>query len=570
MEGVSGNFMGGVISGEANPALSSDLNEFTEAGYDPQVFDAPIDWAMDADIQHHRVATDNSWGVVGSVLSGYFEDFYYRIYVLPSELDVGNLVTAQVREISVWNAWPYTSQTLIGADVANAEGIDVELPGDLPLEFRPTSERIIHLSLSADGPSIIDSSLALEWAGLETITITITGRRLQAWPITADWGSPVRETMAWLTEIQESADGSEDREPKRGAPRRSWGFDVVEGRFERRFIENAVFDWAGRIWALPVLTDLELLAAALPAGSSTIPADTAGLDFVDGGVALLWSAVNRFELVEIEAVAADALALARPTLQDWPAGTRLYPCRSARLAQAPQWRRKNDRVITAQVEFDAAEPCDFPAVAPAATYKDIPVLEWRLDEGDDPTASTPRALNVIDNDVGLLDVTDLSGLARGLQSHAFVLHGRAERAQHRSLMYWLEGRAQSLWVPTWADDIGLRDTLAAGATTMFVDAAGITTALRGQPGRRHIRIELYSGAVYYREVLASAALDAERETLLVDAPFDVDLAPGQIRVISWMALQRQASDRVEIAHVNDSHGLARSGTSFTMVGAEEP
>lgn len=503
------------------------------------------------------------------VMHSHFLDYYFRVYLQPQRLDVGNLVSDQIRQVAVWNAFPNRSVNLEQLDLVGGEGVEIA-GAEAPVTFRPLQEYTWELTIGTSGPPILDATLNFIFTGLYEIPVAIVGRRLQAWPLPADWGGQVAEHLDWLTAVQQAVDGGEDREPLREAPRRAWEFDLVEGRRERRIIENMVYDWKARVWAMPVMTDISLLADALPLGSDEVPVSTAGLDFVNGGLAMLWRDVASFELVEIDQVLADRLVLARPTLSAWARGTRLYPCRTARLTDAPVWRRKSDQVITSRVRFQAAEPCDWPAIAPPTTYLGRPVLDWRTDEGEDPTASSPRQEVVIDGDIGLVVVDDETGLAWPTQSHARVLYGRAQRAQHRSFLYWCQGRYREFWVPTWADDIELSGPVNGGSSTLFVVRSGITEHLRQQPGRRHLRIELKSGAVIYRQVLTSAVVDAQREQLLLNTPVGVGIQPAQVRQICWLALKRQASDHAEIVHVTDTAGIARVRTSFVGVGRAEP
>lgn len=569
MAGLIGFMTSAALADFINPNLSSDLLGFEPDLYDPRGYDNGTGIAPPPTTVR-RVARGLGRGRQGVAVQTFFEDFYFRIYVSPSPVELGGLVTTQVRQLHIWNAWPYQPRTLVGADLANGEGITMTLPGALPITFRPLAEHVIELQVSTSGPPVIDATLTLGWADLADIVVEISGQRLQAWPVMADWGRPVVESLEWLTEIQQAMDGSEDAVPLREAPRRGWSFEVLEGRQERRIIENAVYDWGARVWALPVFPDVSLLAAELPAESTAIALDPAGLDFRAGGLAMLWADALSYELVEIASVEADRLELARPTLQGWPRGTRLYPCRTAHLRTRPTWRRRSDQVVSSRMEFAAAEPCDWPAEAPPVTYRGIPVLEWRPDESEDPTAQADRQLEAIDGDIGLVVFDDVTGRPWELQSHDFLLRGRGDRAGHRSLMYWLQGRYQRVWLPTWADDVQLLDPVAAGAVTWFVANAGITSYLRQQDGRRHLRVELNTGQVFYREVLASSVADSARETLLVDAALGVAVTPGQVRQISWMKVSRLAADRVEITHPADSHGVARSRVRFVQAGVAEP
>lgn len=504
----------------------------------------------------------------GYMALSYVDDYYDRIHVQPLSIALGNLVGAQVRQVAVWNAWRTASRIMTSADVANGDGMTVTPPGALPLTLHPLQEVMIELRVDTSGSPIIDATLTFEFASGAAPGVTITGRRLQAWPVPADWGSSITETLEWLSDMQLSVDGSVDAEPLRGAPRRTWEFDLLRGGAARRIIENATYDWTGRVWALPVMPDVSHLSAALPAGSSAISVDTAGLDYVDGGLAMLWRGASQYELVEIASVGASALTLARATLQDWPGGTRIWPVRTARLTEAPTWTRASDAVIKSRVRFEAAEPCDWPAAAPGALYRGYPVLDPG-DWNELPTLQPARELTLLDGDVGLVSVADITGLAWSRQSHMWTLHGRSQRDTHRRLLYWLQGQVGVLWMPTFAADVVLRDAVIAGSTTLIVDWAGIAQHLRGQPGRRHLRIDL-GGAVHYREVTASAELDAERESLTLDSGLPATVQPSQVRMISWMMLARRSSDHVEIAHITDSEGVARVRDSFVFAGIEEP
>lgn len=519
---------------------------------------------------HQFPVTSAGRVLIGYVADGLFDDIYNRIHVWPRVVELGSLVSEQVRELHVWNAWLGVTHTLSATDILDGSGMTLTPPSALPLTFLPLAAHTLELSIGVTGAPSVDATVVLTFTGLDGVTVRVTGKRVQAWPVMADWGNPVEETLAWLTDLQTAEDGSVDAEPKRAAPRRGWEFDIVEGRRERRIVENATYDGAAKVWALPVMPDVSLLPAALPAGSTSIAIDTVGLDYRDGGLAMLWQDALRYEVVEIDTVTDAALALVRPTGNAWPRGTRVYPCRTATLREAPQWRRKSDQVIVGRVAFDAAEPCDWPAIAPATTYRGYPVLDEPGDESDDPTLRTPRRVTVIDGDTGLVMHDDVTGIAWAEQSYAWKRWQRPERAAHRSLLYWLQGRAQRLWVPTFADDVELVDPVDDAATTITVANAGITVHLRQQPGRRHLRIALASGTLLHREVLASAVLDIARESLLLDAALGVSVTPGQVRLISWMTLSHGANDAVRLSHTTDSHGETRCRHGFSFAGSEEP
>ncbi|HDS1128086.1 TPA: hypothetical protein QDZ99_001935 [Stenotrophomonas maltophilia] len=507
--------------------------------------------------------------VSGSAIPTSHDDWYYRLHVLPLRIDLGNLVTNQVRSVRLWNAY-FQTQRLLAVSLDGAEGIDLTDPGAPPLAFAPLQVRQWSLTASTEGPPVIAAALTFTFSVLGERVITITGNRMSAWMLPPDWSRPVSESLAWATDVQQATDGGEARFPLRGSPRRSWEFSVLADRRERQVLEHAMFDWSARTWALPVWNDVSWLRVRLALGVQSVPVQAAAQrDYRVGGLAMLWKDVTTYELVEVAGIAAESLQLARPTANAWAPGTRVLPCRTARIAETPSLERVTDQVMRSTVRLAAVETCDWPAVAPATVYRGRPVLEQRPDLDQVQTAEFGRQLVVIDGDIGVVAVDDISGKAWPLQSHAWQTWGRSEQANLRSLLYWLQGRAAALWLPSWADDLQLVEPALNTSSGIVVAWAGVARFGRAQPGRRHLRIELFNGQVLYRQLVEATELDPQREFLQLDVPHGIALQPTAIRLISWMVLARLSSDTVELSHETDGEGLARCKVSFAGIGAEE-
>jgi hypothetical protein len=230
--------------------------------------------------------------------------------------------------------------------------------------------------------------------------------------------------------------------------------------------------------------------------------------------------------------------------------------------------------MSTQLRFEATEPCDWPPALPATRYRGFPVLEHRPDETRDPSAILARRFDLLDSDVGRTQIDDASGLAWTTQSHAWRLFGRTERAAHRSLLYGLQGRAEALWLPTWTDDLDVIETIGETALTLTVAVCGVSRSLRQQAGRRHVRIELTDGTVFYRAIEASSELTLANgdlaERLRLDAALGRTITPERVRLVSWLALVTLAGDTVELRHHADSDGLLDCAVSFAGIPAEEP
>lgn len=377
------------------------------------------------------------------------------------------------------------------------------------------------------------------------------------WPAPAEWSNPVTETLAWLTDLmQASGTGRQQVRQLRGAPRRSFSFNTRDYEDDSRIVDAIAFDLGVMGFLLPIYHDVQWLTAPLAMDAVTVPCDTAGFDFVAGGQVALWQNAQAWELATVDSIAADQITLTTGTSNAWPAGTRLYPVRRARLQDAPQRAWGGVEILGMQVAVLIDEPCDWlPAWPSASTYRGVPILEWRGDESRDPTDQYTRAASSVDEDTGPIYYFDLPGMPFRVQSQLFKLHGRDELTRFRALAYALAGRAGQLWVPSWQNDLRLLQAATAAATQLQMAPCYYSVFGAQQRNRRDIRIELNDGTVFYRRITGSAQL-ASSETLQIDAALGIAVDPTQVRQISWLAMCQLATDTVTITH--DTPGAVAS------------
>jgi hypothetical protein len=385
------------------------------------------------------------------------------------------------------------------------------------------------------------------------------------WPVPPDWSKGVGESLAWSTDLA-LASGTASSQPRavRDLPSRQFSFETLAQGQARRTAAMLLAGYSG-LWQLPIWPDVQWLAAPVASGTTTIPCATSGFDFVDGGLALLYAAVNTFEVVTIDTVAADHLALAAATTGAYAAGARLYPLRAARVQGGGEERLLSDDLGRRNLVFDIAEPCAWPALASPTSYLGHPVLDHRPDESDDPTASFARMVQSVDYGSGTPVMHDLPQFGIGTWQLHWKLFGRADRTWFRSLAYTLLGRAMPIWAPSFASDLKPVAAIAGGSTTMPVEWCGYTLFGKGKHNRKDLRIELTDGTVLYRRI-TDAAEAGTTESLTLSAALDAgSIAVSRIRSVSFMALSTLASDTVELQHETDGEGLATATTGFQAV-----
>lgn len=511
---------------------------------------------------HRNPPVDAHPRVIAShTITSFIDDFYYRVHIRPTSLALGNVVSTQTYVVKVWNAW-FVPQTLTGINGTN-DGVIAVGSGSLPMLFGALQEKSWHVSVTPDGPAVLDLCLTWDFSGVPSPSLPITGNRIIAWTLTPDWADGVTERLAWLTDIQTSPTGVEQRRAIRLSPRRTLEARILASRRERALLDLTLYGWGARIFALPVWHDQQWLTADIAVGARHIPCDTTHRDFSERGLALLLGEdAFTYEIVEIVGLINAALTLARPTLQAWPAGSRLFPVRTGQLVQQPVPKRQTDQTWSVEVVFRLTEASDWPQHFPAILYRSLPVLDALPDETEELTAGYQRLVQELDNSAGLVHMTDTAQMAFPVQSYRWLLYGRADQAAFRSLLYALRGRQKIVWLPTHADDMRLMATVASDAMTIDIEYVGYTRFANGKPGRRDIRLSLLDGTALYRRILSATEIGNDRERLVIDAPLGRLINPIEVSQISYLVLCRMDQDDIELLHETDSDGVAKVQTVF--------
>lgn len=551
--------LGGVI----NPWLSVEHHQFAgEAWWPPS--DGVVPPAMVGGLVTHWPVAANGQEIPGWRTMSYHDDFYYRLHLIPRQLDVGNVATTQVATVVIWNAH-LTPKNLSDLIPVGAEGITVDGPY-LPVSTVPAlKEAEYQVAITPDGPPVVDATLTWRFDGDPDVVLPITATRIIPWPWVPDWTNGVRESLEWLTDVLQSPTADEQRRALRPAPRRFVEADIVVQGRERQQFDLAMWGWSGRAWALPLWHDIQFLAAPLASDSLQIPCDTTHREFFDNGLLLLRaSSSTDAEVLEVGEVTPGVIYLKRPTTRNWPRGTRVYPALPAELREMPVLTRVTDRASATTVAFRATMLVAGAEAAPATLYRGWPVLEQRPEESEDLTSSMQRLLRELDNQTAVPARTDTAGQALVVQMHRFVPYQRAAHAALRGLLYWLQGRRRALWVPTFADDVTLAATVGAFSTSMTVANIGYAR-YGGRHGRRDLRIERRNGTVHHIRVLGATPIDDATEALQLDGSLGTTLEPAEVRRISWLQLCRLDHDQVEFLHERDTGGIGKCQLIFRGV-----
>lgn len=389
---------------------------------------------------------------------------------------------------------------------------------------------------------------------------------LPVWTIPPDWSNGVLERLEWLTDVLTSSSGAEQRSRLRLTPRRTLEMGITAQGPERTLYALQIKAAGASDWYVPLWHDIVRTTVAIVAGVTndfgalSILLPTAGHEYAVGGLVILHDGIFAYEIAVIAAISADRITLTVPTSADWPVATRLMPLMRARLTAEPTGSHITDRVLTATVSFTGtrANPAA-ESLGDCPSYKGFPVLTVPPDESTSLAETYQRLTTVLDNKTGLTVLTDTAGFGFVGQQYRWYLRGIAEHAALRSLLYALHGRQTPLWLPTFAADLDLVRPAAAADSVIVVARCGYTDF--PVAGRSEIMVALTDGTQLFASVL-TGTVAGDTELLRLAGPLGRDLNLSSVRRISFMALARQDSDTIEIAHRTDSAGAASVATTF--------
>src|SRR5690606_41919155 len=118
-------------------------------------------------------------------------------------------MSVQTCEVEVWNAW-FKPNALTDIGATQAEGMTLAGPVAPPTTFGPLESRLYVLSVTPNGPPVVNAAFRLEF-DLDPPILRAVGRRIVRWVLAPDWSEPDTERLEWRTDGMESPSGSEQR-----------------------------------------------------------------------------------------------------------------------------------------------------------------------------------------------------------------------------------------------------------------------------------------------------------------------------------------------------------------------
>lgn len=499
----------------------------------------------------------------GKIYPGVNDTFYNRILIEPAALDMGNLLSNQTRTVTVWNGY-LVDKPLEALQRLNDAGITLIEPVTIPYTLRPLEQLTYVLSISTDGPTLIDATYTWTIGGVD-YSATVIGRRAVIWPYPPSWDTPVTETLSWLTNVLRSYNGEEQRRGLRTKPRRSFSYAFKTFRNESARLENLLWGWQNRLYALPVWTDKSKLQINQSQGDMVISVNTDTFSFSAGALAVIYRGVSDMEVVEIDSVDTTSISLARGLEGDWPAGTTVMPVLLGHLPTRVPLLRMSSQAIIGTLTFTmdpVTNDSYIPVQATPTVYAGVEVITRQPNWANNLENSFDYLFDQLDQQTGAISWDSTEEFPRILRQYTWLLNGRAKIRDFRAMIGRRLGMRNAVYVPTWHDDFKVTREIGSADTGLSVLENEFRSMVGVDPARNRLMILLKNGQIFYREILG-VSTDGTFTILNLDAPLGQDIAVDQFKTVHLLMRSRLATDDVNITWRTDH--IAQVDTTFTSI-----
>jgi hypothetical protein len=382
---------------------------------------------------------------------------------------------------------------------------------------------------------------------------------LPVWLVPPNWDNSVTETYQFLTDILDNPIGAEQRNAKRLAPRRMLEAEYLVYDEYRVAMDLSLQRAHESDWLLPMWHEgLNLVESLRPASTTMNVGVGAWPDVMPGTMMLiLGNYLTDFELVRIGGYEGNIPGpwTISPNARSWPAGTRVFPLKVARLDTDPQITRTTSTISRAQLRFRLMEPT---VVPPAILQNSLNVFEVMAippNEREDQTNGYTYLLDKLDQQVALPFEYTTARYGRASLQFRYTLYGVADYYAMLMFLHGVRGSRHPFYVPSWNEDFVLQKPLMRVDGAICVKKCGYTQYGFDQGTSTYIAIFFVGKPPVYRRVIASRAEESV-EWLTLDSTLDKDYQIEEIRKICLLVLVRLDQDQIEIEHITDVNGVA--------------
>lgn len=498
----------------------------------------------------------------GSILNpDYKEDF---------KIEFGNILAQLDRFYEIYNAARQDDATLTVIDnnvIPGVETPEVSVPETLTagssllaLASQVNTDGVTGLGNGVpyvltvvralkDGLPRFDSNIEFTWAPQGPVNLLLAGSRVAV--ILQEFESPLKEVMAFATNIIDVTDGHEQRVSIRKQPREEWRTRFRLNGNERQRLSALIFDWQHQNFGLPLWHERVKLSANTAALSTTFQITSGSLqDFRVDGLAMIFKDEFTFDVLEIQSITDTLLTSKAASQFAYDRNNFVIPMRAVRVTKTPSGSRymgdlEDFVMLFENIDNDTGAPVAATTWNPTLFNGRVVLDECNVMVDQTMDEEFQRRIIVIDNESGTVSAGSPWDTNKRVTQKGFVAHGRVAIQNLKAMLRFLKGKQKSWYLPSGADE--LTPTAALTSASQVLDIHNIEYArfVRSRGAKKIIRVSFTDNPTIIRTITSAAAhpTDSEQERLTIDSGWPNSQALSTITRIEFLELVRFDADR---------------------------
>lgn len=336
------------------------------------------------------------------------------------------------------------------------------------------------------------------------------------WP--PNWGASVVERIEWLTDVQQSSNGTEVRRSLRTHPRSSLTYEVIVEDVEAVRLKNFIQSNQGKIVGVPWWIggiEYDVTAFAMTNIPTKLGIDsTYQLGFGPSGSRVLITKNGQSWVRNLAVSNGSNLGISSA---NWPLigadrpGAILYPMIDCYLSSTQQLDAPTSNVVRFQITFETVNPIQYGTTTLPTLHNSLPVFTTEPNRREDVSLEYHRLVSELDFQVGKRSRTDRSGQSFRLVSHEYDHEGISEIVHAKSFLNTLKGRHGELYLPSFECDFPELQITAVLLQPVQLNYTDV--GYRFLPARPEAFWLNYSTQNYCRDVTSITSLSGGRERM---------------------------------------------------------
>lgn len=499
----------------------------------------------------------------GGKMRTFFDDYYNRVYFLPSSINLGAISTTVTKEFRVWNSYRKTV-TLDDITLINGEGLSL-LGASVPDVFLPLGLKTYSVVAGTNGPPNVDATFTFTFDAPEVFRLSVTGTRAKVSPLVPNWMEPYEVEYAFKTDMFTSRSGREQRRALRSTPRKKISFKATPAGDPFRAFNDLMASWHNNTVILPEAPRQAVAAQPIMPDDLTMTIYGDIPEWVVPEATVVLAYRGQYETRKVESAAGNIVVFTGASAILWPVGTKLHPGVSGRIEASLKTTRNTNRATTVDFSMDvtpASEPV-VPVPAAPQTFNGRELFTVKPNWISLPDVTYESQREPVDYDRGVIAIFTPVAFVSQIRKMTYSSRDYAGMKELTDLFHRAKGQRGEFYMPTWEADIQVGKSSPVASRTIRINGTDFAKNYPADTVHKAVAVYFNDGSVIYQTVESIYEVndaDGNDSVIQVGADWTRIVSPATVKTISWLLVWRFATDTLTVEWLTNT--VARCDMTF--------